>query len=169
MEAMDVSNPRPDATAEASAQPDAQPDVSSQPDVAGTPMRPRSPTLRAMTSSRPRMLHPMEARPRVLANPPVETSYARRSHGPYRGTWDGTKVWNISGLTFIRGGTLTVRPGTKVTGLDMGAAVIITRGARIDAQGTRAQPIVFTSANPAGMRRQGDWAGLVLLGAAPMT
>lgn len=84
-------------------------------------------------------------------------------------TWDCNRVYNLTGLTFVRAGaTITIGPGTKITGLGMGAALIFTRGARIDAQGTRAQPIVFTSANPAGMRRQGDWAGVVLLGAAPI-
>jgi hypothetical protein len=43
--------------------------------------------------------------------------------------------------------------------------LIITRGCKINADGTAAKPIVFTSeaSNP----QRGDWAGLVLLGQAP--
>jgi hypothetical protein len=44
---------------------------------------------------------------------------------------------------------------------------MIARGARIDARGTAALPIVFTSQRRAGARAPGDWAGLVLVGAAP--
>lgn len=160
MDVMDVNNPTPDAASEASAQPDvsSQPDAMSQPDatVMDDAAQPDASADGAADGS-------MSTCP---ANPPVEMVMPGDLMGDR--TWDCSKEWRVTGLTFIRGGTLTIRPGTKITGLGMGAAVVITRGARIDAQGTRTQPIVFTSANPVGMRRQGDWAGLVLLGAAPI-
>jgi hypothetical protein len=165
MEAMDVANPRPDATAEAAAQPDgsSQPDVTVTEDVA-------QPDASAPDGSAPDGrapdATPDSGGPSCPANPPVEMVTSGDLMGDR--TWDCSKEWRITGLTFVRGGTLTITAGTKITGLGMGAAVVVTRGARIDAQGTRAQPIVFSSANPAGMRRQGDWAGLVLLGAAPI-
>jgi hypothetical protein len=44
---------------------------------------------------------------------------------------------------------------------------VIRRGAKIDAQGTLADPIVFTSAKASGQRAKGDWGGVVILGQAP--
>jgi hypothetical protein len=43
--------------------------------------------------------------------------------------------------------------------------LIITRGSKIMAEGTAANPIIFTSEKPSPKR--GDWAGLVILGNAP--
>ena len=59
--------------------------------------------------------------------------------------------------------TITIEAGTTIKGdiINVGA-LIITRGAKIVAQGSVDKPIVFTSnsATP----RSGDWAGIVLLG-----
>lgn len=68
--------------------------------------------------------------------------------------------------------TLTIEPGVLVLG-DTGivgstSALLVTRGAKLNAVGTAAEPIVFTSANPEGARGQGDWGGVVLLGDAPI-
>lgn len=101
------------------------------------------------------------------ANPPVEM--VPSGDFTASATWDCTKTYRLSGTVFVRSpAVLTIRPGTRITGLGMGAALVVTRGARLEARGTAAQPIVFTSANPEGMRRAGDWAGVVLLGAAPI-
>ncbi len=101
------------------------------------------------------------------ANPPVEM--VAPGDIMMSQTWDCNRIYSLSGLTFVRAGaTITIRPGTQILSRGMGAALIITRGARIDAQGTRERPIVFSSSNAVGMRRQGDWAGVVLLGAAPI-
>ena len=62
--------------------------------------------------------------------------------------------------------TLTIEPGTVIKGDE--AALIITRGAKIIADGTPEMPIVFTSSKPAGQRAPGDWGGLLLLGKAPI-
>ncbi len=64
------------------------------------------------------------------------------------------------------GATLTIQPGTTVKG-NPGSALVVTRGGQIIADGTQLQPIVFTSNRPVGMRRGGDWGGLLLLGRAP--
>jgi Secretion system C-terminal sorting domain len=61
--------------------------------------------------------------------------------------------------------TLTIEPGTVIRGTGRGA-LIFNRGAKIMAMGTASQPIVFTSAAPAGNRDYGDWAGVVICGAA---
>ena len=63
--------------------------------------------------------------------------------------------------------TLTIAPGTIIRGdkLTQGS-LIITRGAKINAQGTSTQPIIFTSNEAVGNRNEGDWGGIVLLGLA---
>jgi len=65
--------------------------------------------------------------------------------------------------------TLTIDPGVRVLGdiTQTGiSALIITRGSKLDAQGTAAEPIVFSSSADAGDRLPGDWGGVVLLGQA---
>jgi hypothetical protein len=61
------------------------------------------------------------------------------------------------------GATLTIQDGTRILG-DAGSALFITRGAKIEAKGTAARPIVFTSSRSAGNRRAGDWGGLIIIG-----
>lgn len=46
-------------------------------------------------------------------------------------------------------------------------ALIIERNSRLYAEGTSAEPIVFTSGKLPGSRKPGDWGGIVLLGNAP--
>jgi hypothetical protein len=79
-------------------------------------------------------------------------------------------VYVLSGRVFVvDGATLTIAPGTTIYGdttSSEAAALIVTRGSRIVAEGTAAEPIVMTSGNPDGARASGDWAGLVLLGSA---
>ncbi len=86
-------------------------------------------------------------------------------------TLTNDKQWNIKGGVFVKGGaTLTIEPGTFLMG-STGAPpsiLLITRTGKIMAKGTRARPIVMTSSLPFGQRNRGDWAGLVLLGNAPI-
>ena len=74
----------------------------------------------------------------------------------------------LDGRVYITGGaTLTIQPGTVIRGNFAGsevAALIIARGAKIMAEGTATEPIVFTSNSP--NPRPGDWGGLVILGKA---
>lgn len=91
-------------------------------------------------------------------------------------TWTANNTYVLQGLVFVRGVTLTIEPGTLIKG-ELGSALIITNTAKIDAQGTAALPIVFTStkatlaatepAPPAGPAA-GNWGGVVLLGLAPI-
>ena len=64
--------------------------------------------------------------------------------------------------------TLTILPGTKIVGdsTRLGSSLFITRGAKIMAEGTRENPIVFTSQRSPGNRKPGDWGGLVIVGNA---
>ena len=74
----------------------------------------------------------------------------------------------LSGLVYmVNNATMTVQPGVTVKGDYTGAnvaALIITRGAKLIADGTQEKPIVFTSNSP--VPRSGDWGGIVLLGKA---
>lgn len=82
--------------------------------------------------------------------------------------WTADRIWVLRDFVFVRApATLTIEPGTIVQG-ERGSALVVTRGAKIHAEGTVARPIVFTSSKPAGGRYRGDWGGLMLLGAAPI-
>jgi len=63
------------------------------------------------------------------------------------------------------GVTLTIQPGTTIKG-DERSALFILRGAKINAVGTAAAPIVLTSSKSVGQRRAGDWGGLIIVGNA---
>lgn len=81
-------------------------------------------------------------------------------------TWSG--VVKLMNKVYVKNNaTLTITPGTIIRGdkLTQGT-LIITRGAKIIADGTAANPIVFTSNEAVGARNEGDWGGLVLLGLA---
>ncbi len=83
-------------------------------------------------------------------------------------TWTADKTYILTELIFVEeGATLTIEPGTTVQG-DNGSALIITRDAKLIANGTKEKPIIFTSSTMVGQRRPGDWGGLVLLGRAPI-
>jgi len=81
-------------------------------------------------------------------------------------TWTCQKRYVLSSNVYVKGGaTLTIEPGTVVQGSSEGA-LFITREGKIDAAGTKDAPIVFTSYQPDGQKRRGDWKGVVLLGQA---
>jgi hypothetical protein len=83
-------------------------------------------------------------------------------------TWTSGNVYKLVGnISVTPGNTLTIQPGTIIRGDKASkACLIITAGAKIDAQGTVTQPIVFTSnEDPSGNgRAPADWGGVVLLG-----
>ena len=76
----------------------------------------------------------------------------------------------LKGLVYVVGNhTMTIQPGTVIRGSFAGSdvgALIITRGSKIHAAGTAAEPIVFTSAAP--NPQSGDWGGIVICGKAPI-
>ena len=76
-------------------------------------------------------------------------------------------TYTLSGFIQVaNGATLTIQPGTKILGdfATTGSSLFVTRGAKLDAQGTAANPIVFTSSRAAGTRQPGDWGGLIIIG-----
>lgn len=77
-------------------------------------------------------------------------------------------VYTLKGWVYLaEGAELTIEPGTVIKGdKDTKATLIVEPGAKLYAEGSAAAPIVFTSAQPAGSRRPGDWGGLILCGKA---
>lgn len=85
-------------------------------------------------------------------------------------TLDASKKYLLKGFVYVtKGAKLTIPAGTVVMGDKASkGTLVITRGSKIDAQGTATNPVVFTSSFAAGTRQAGDWGGLVLLGKAPV-
>lgn len=84
-------------------------------------------------------------------------------------TWSTGQVVLLKGPIYVKNNAvLTIQPGVIIKGekATAGSALIITKGAQINAIGTASQPIVFTTDQAPGAinRAIGDWGGLVLLG-----
>lgn len=89
----------------------------------------------------------------------------------------GDTVYTLRGfITVGNGATLTIQPGTRIIGDTLvngtvdyrGSSLFVLKGAKLNAVGTEADPIVFTSARPAGSRAPGDWGGVILIGNADL-
>ncbi|MFN3522499.1 MAG: hypothetical protein ACK4YQ_09635 [Phenylobacterium sp.] len=69
-------------------------------------------------------------------------------------------------------GVLTIDPGVRIFGSSGLDYIVVNRGSQIFADGTAAQPIVFTSKQSiegtTGVDSIGQWGGLVILGRAPI-
>lgn len=112
-----------------------------------------------------------------------------------RGALEGTVNWTANNIyqldtrvTVVDGATLNIAPGTVIKGAPGAAAaataLLVARGGTLNAQGTAALPIIFTSTsdpidpadiaagnyssttNPA---QSGLWGGIIVLGKAPIT
>jgi len=84
-------------------------------------------------------------------------------------TWSTGQVILLQGPIYVKNNAvLTIQPGVIIRGskASAGSALIITKGAQINAVGTAAQPIVFTTDQAPGAinRAVGDWGGLIILG-----
>lgn len=100
-------------------------------------------------------------------------------------TWTNDKIWILgSRVAVTSGATLTIEPGTIIKGqAGTGAnatALVIARGAKINAVGTATSPIIFTSiadeiqpgqiASPnLDPTLNGLWGGVIVLGNAPIS
>lgn len=64
--------------------------------------------------------------------------------------------------------TLRIGPGTVIEGEtgDRRGSLVVLPGAKLYAEGTAAEPVVFTSHSAEGARRPGDWGGLIFYGNA---
>ena len=85
-------------------------------------------------------------------------------------SFDSSKTYLLKGFVYMEdGGVLTIQPGTVIKGDKASkGTLIVKKGAKLNAEGTAAHPIVFTSAQPAGSRNPGDWGGLIICGKAPV-
>lgn len=84
--------------------------------------------------------------------------------------WTNDNIYLLDGWVYVRSGaTLEIEPGTIIKGdFNTKGSLIIERGARIIADGTAEQPIVFTSQRAPGQRGYGDWGGLIICGRASL-
>lgn len=86
------------------------------------------------------------------------------------------KVYNLDGLVYVaNNAVVTIEPGTVVKGVKgippeatnpgtPGGGLIVTKGSKLIADGTAADPIIFTSGDVAP--KSGDWAGVAITGRA---
>jgi hypothetical protein len=95
------------------------------------------------------------------------------------------RIWELSGRVIIdEGKKITIQAGTIVKGREgqasSASALIISRGAKIEANGTAANPVIFTSildnikvGEKAGTNLtktdNSKWGGLIILGKAPIS
>jgi hypothetical protein len=88
--------------------------------------------------------------------------------------WTNDNEYILDGYVYLEaGGVLNIEAGTVIKGMevpstnDAASALIITKDAKIFAEGTASQPIVFTSTSDDGTLDEtanGFWGGLIVLG-----
>ncbi len=93
-------------------------------------------------------------------------------------TWKTGKTYHLDGFVFVNNGqVLTIEPGCVIKGLpgqgENASALIIARGGKIMAEGTKEEPIVFTAEGDdlngsVGLSDRGLWGGLIILGNAKL-
>lgn len=76
----------------------------------------------------------------------------------------------LHGVVYVaNNAVLTIEPGTVIRGdYKTCGTLVITKGAKIMANGSPGFPIVFTSNRDTYTRSPGDWGGIVLMGNAPV-
>jgi len=93
-------------------------------------------------------------------------------------TWTKNTKYVLEGLVFVNDGqTLTIEPGTVVRfkpgQAENSSALIVARGGKIIAEGTREAPIIFTVEGDdlngsVPIEARGLWGGVIILGNAPL-
>ncbi|MBL7734517.1 MAG: hypothetical protein JNL51_03600 [Chitinophagaceae bacterium] len=78
-------------------------------------------------------------------------------------------TYTLKGYVYVNNGAiLTIEKGSIIkSDITEKGALIVERGSKLIAEGTPAEPIVFTSGKAPGERAAGDWGGIILLGKAP--
>jgi hypothetical protein len=81
-----------------------------------------------------------------------------------------SNTYQLVGTVYVTNkATLTIEPGTVIRGdKESCGTLVISKGAKIIAEGTSTDPIIFTSNSTSSIRRPGDWGGIVILGDAPI-
>ncbi len=112
----------------------------------------------------------------VMAQDPMLITDASLTAGEHH--WTADHIYLLDGYVFLEaGGTLNIEAGTVIKGKEIpttgevASALIIARGATINATGTAEAPIIFTSEtddtddpNDKSVTDRGEWGGLVVLG-----
>jgi len=99
-------------------------------------------------------------------------------------TWTKDNIYQLGGRIVVEAGAeLTIEPGTIIKGeagsRENATALIVARGATINAAGTAEEPIIFTSVADEIMQgeiespnldptQNGLWGGVIILGRAPI-
>jgi hypothetical protein len=65
-----------------------------------------------------------------------------------------------------KGATLTIEKGTDVRALNDGV-LLVTRGSKLEAVGTKDEPITFSSLQDDDLDGEGEWGGVIIQGFAP--
>jgi len=80
--------------------------------------------------------------------------------------WTKDKTYRLRGYVYVtNGATITIDPGTKiVSNRDSAGVLVIYRTAKINAAGTAAEPVVFTSNETD--KKPGDLGGVIIAGLA---
>tara|TARA_Y100000815_G_C13329692_1_gene495478 strand:- start:158 stop:1444 length:1287 start_codon:yes stop_codon:yes gene_type:complete len=86
-------------------------------------------------------------------------------------TLSNRDTYLLQGNVYItNNAVLTIEPGTLLRGDSKTCGtLIITKGAKIMAEGSESFPIVFTSNNDEYSRKPGDWGGIIVMGDAPVS
>ena len=82
--------------------------------------------------------------------------------------WTAANRYELVGrVTVPAGATLIIEPGVVATGSPgTNAYLAVDRGGKVQAVGTAADPIIFTSGSPLGSQAPGDWSGILINGQA---
>ncbi|WP_159778131.1 hypothetical protein [Flavobacterium sp. 9AF] len=85
-------------------------------------------------------------------------------------TLSSRDVYLLQGVVYVtNNATLTIEPGTVIRGdYTTCGTLVITKGAKIMAEGTESFPIVFTTNKDTYSRKPGDWGGIIIMGDAPV-
>lgn len=77
----------------------------------------------------------------------------------------------LQGVVYVtNNATLTIEQGTLLRGDSKTCGtLVITKGAKIIAEGSESFPIVFTTNNDEYSRKSGDWGGIIVMGDAPVS
>ncbi|MEJ6616598.1 MAG: hypothetical protein QNL61_06755 [Crocinitomicaceae bacterium] len=100
-------------------------------------------------------------------------------------TWTADNIYILTGKVVVNSGvTLTIQPGTIIKGAEgtgtLASALVVAQGGKLNAAGTAALPIIFTSVldnitvgqltgTNLDENDQGLWGGLIILGYAPIS
>ncbi|WP_026713843.1 hypothetical protein [Flavobacterium daejeonense] len=84
-------------------------------------------------------------------------------------TLSNKNTYLLVGVVYVKNASLTIEPGTVIRGDEKTCGtLVITRGAKILAEGLETNPIIFTSNKDGYSRKPGNWGGIILLGNAPI-